>query len=387
MVKNVKKIRRAQRAPAQFGPVTSINTAPVAIGNSVRGSRPRVTNTSGGARVVGRDFAFALNSTASTITGWELIGGMPVTPSVLPSSVLRNYCQMYANFKVNRLIVHYITSSPTSQAGDILFYYERDRKAPMCDYSNSSFLPYVLSDPLTVIGPQWTNHSLVVNPVKDWKSTLYGMNADLNEDAAGSVFIFSKTNATNSPGYVLIDYDISFKEMSVNPRAGTLPVSRGQWNNFSFGATAVAVTSGTTQVGSTGSLTLQGKNLANVTSSLPTGTTNGDVFKCVACATASIALNTWTNTSLSTLFTNNVDIDTSITIDDGYTFYAKYVDTTAGGSTSGFFLYSTLEEAIIGGKASSVSSFYYAVTATVTWTLIVNASLVANTATLTQSSY
>jgi len=380
MVKNAKKM--ARKAVTRFGPISAINTAPVAIGNSIRGSQPRVTNFSGGARVVGRDFAFSLKGTASTLTNWELVGGMPITPAVLPSSVLRNYCQMFANFKVNKLVVHYITSSPTSQAGDVLFYYERDRKAPLCDYSNNSFLPYVLSDPLTIIGPQWTNHSLQVDPVKDWKSTLYGMNADLNEDAAGSVFLFSKTNTTSSPGYILVDYDISFKEMSVNPRAGTLPISRGQWNNFTIGEAARAVTSGSTQP----SPIIRGNDISNLTAGVPTGFSNGDVYKCVTCATASTTINTWTNVTLSNLLLYKDDIDTAVTVDDGFTFYIKVYDNTSGAGGQTILMFSTLEAALqpFGG---SLSSFYYGTTATITWALIVNASLVANVTSLMQSAY
>jgi hypothetical protein len=101
---------------------------------------------------------------------------MPITPCCLPSSILRNYCQMFNKFRVNKVIVHYITSSPTSQAGDVLFYYEKDRLAPMADYSSSSFLPYVLSDPHTVIGPQWTNHSAVIRRRRIGKPRYTGTN-------------------------------------------------------------------------------------------------------------------------------------------------------------------------------------------------------------------
>ena len=97
-----------------------------------------------------------------------------------------------------------------------MFYYERDPSSPMADYTSSNFLPFVLSDPNTVIGPQWTNHSMLVNPTADWKTTLFGNQVDLEEQTAGSLFLFSKTSSANSPGYILIDYDISFKELAVN---------------------------------------------------------------------------------------------------------------------------------------------------------------------------
>ena len=379
--KNIKKKTRARARslarPAAFGPVSQINTAPVSVGNSVRGSKPRVTQTTNGARVVGRDFAFALSATASTVTGWELIGGMPITPCVLPSSVLRNYCQMFQKFKVNSIVVHYITSSPTSQAGDVLFYYERDALAPMCDYSNSSFLPYVLSDAHTVIGPQWTNHSCLVKPVADWKTTLYGNQTDINEDKAGTIFFFSKTNAANSPGYLLIDYDISFKELSVNPRAGTLPIARGQ-SSFVCLDPGSSLTDGTAPAWALNTGTF--KTIANVVTAVPTGYTVGDIYKVILQVTASTQVNSaWSGTGTTPTTANLLQYadDTAITIDDGFTCYGR-----ASSSTS-MVLYSTLEQAVVGSSPLEAN-----VTATsVAVALCAEIQLVRNIDSLTQSSY
>ncbi len=356
--------RMKQRIIARPGPVATINTAPVAIGNSLRGMSPVVTRTKDGVRVVGRDFIFTASSTVAAATSWEVIGGMPLTPSVLPSSVLRNYAQMYAKFKVNRAAVHYITSSPTSQAGDILFYYERDRKGPFVDYTNNSFLPYVLSDGNTVIGPQWTNHTLIIKPTDGFNFTDYAMNADLNEDACGSVFLFSKTNSANSPGYMLMDYDITFKELCVNPRAGLLPVARGQWNQICLGKTATAVTSGVTNF----QPSIQGNNVGGSAAALPSLTTTGDIFKIifqVTNSTVSGVNSAWTNCNTTNLIVYNTAGSTSaVTIDDGFTCYGMY-------SNNVFNIYPTLEQAIV-----DTHMFLYGTTATVTYNLCAMISLV-----------
>lgn len=366
----------APRRAASFGPVSQINTAPVSVGNSVRGSRPRITQTTNGARVVGRDFAFALSATAAAVVSFELIGGMPITPCVLPSSVLRNYCQMFQKFKINRIIVHYITSSPTSQAGDVLFYYERDALAPMCDYTNSSFLPFVLSDPNTVIGPQWTNHSALIQPTADWKSTLYGNQNDLNEDKAGTLFFFSKTNAANSPGYLLIDYDISFKELSVNPRAGTLPIARGQ-------STFVTLDPGSTLTDGTAitwALNTAFKTIANVNSAVPTGFTIGDIYKVVLQVTSSQLVNsTWAGVGTTPTTSNLLQYadDTAISLDDGFTCYGLATSSTA------VVLYTTVENAI-----TKTSPLEANVTATsVVVALCAEMQFVRSVDALTQSSY
>lgn len=375
-----KTASRSLRAPASFGPVSQINTAPVSVGNSVRGSKPRITQTTNGARVVGRDFAFALSSSAAAVTGWEIIGGMPLTPCALPSSILRNYCQMFQKFKINSIVAHYITSSPTSQAGDILFYYERDRFSPMVDYSNSSFLPYVLSDPHTMIGPQWTNHSMLVKPTAEWKTTMFGNQTDLNEDAAGSLFLFSKTNAANSPGYLLIDYDISFRELSVNPRSGTLPIARAQ-------SSFVCLTTPTTftQANAAQFTLTSGKTIANSTSAPPTGYLPGDVYKVVLQITASTQVNAaWSGTGSPTVANLLTYADgTAITVDDGFTAYAVSLDGTS------FYLFPTVESAVANQESTSSQSLEWGVTVTAAGVVNICAEmqLVRNIDSYTQSAY
>ncbi|APG75688.1 hypothetical protein 3 [Beihai sobemo-like virus 25] len=370
----VRMARRKMAAPGGFGPVSTINTAPVSVGNSVRGSAPRVTQTTDGARVVGRDFAFALSGTSAAVTNWEIIGSMPITPAVLPSSILRNYCQMFNKFKVNSVTFHYITSSPTSQAGDVMFYYEKDRLAPSPDYSNSSFLPFVLSDPHTVIGPQWTNHSIRLTPTKDWKTTLFANQSDINEDAEGTIYFFSKTNSANSPGYLLMDYDIQFKELSVNPRAGTLPVARGQSTFVSL-----TPTTSTPTVGSAAQFAWNaGKTIANVTSTIPNGASQGDIYKCVIQWTASTLNNTFTGSVLP--ISDNIlryPSDNNITLDDGFTCYASYLG-------SNIRLFATLEAAVVNASgalewATTSTGFYVALCADI--------MLVRQTESGTQSSY
>lgn len=335
-----KKQSNAPRRAGSFGPVSTINTAPVSYGNSVRGSKPRVSQTTDGARVIGRDFAFSLSASAATVTNFELIGGMPITPAVLPSSILRNYVQMFQKFKVNSITIHYITSSPTSQAGDVLFYYERDALAPMIDYTSPSFLPFVLSDSHTVIGPQWMNHSALIKPTPDWKSTLYGNQTDLNEDKTGTVWMFSKTNAASSPGYILIDYDISFKELSVNPRSGTLPIARGQahFTCLDPGSTLTAGTSLTWAM-NTGAF----RTIANTVPTVPTGYTIGDIYKVILQITASTQVNAaWSGSGVTPTATNLLRYadNTAISADDGLTFYALATTSTQ------VVLYATMENAV-----------------------------------------
>jgi len=284
---------------------------------------------------------------------------------------------MFNKFKVNRIAVHYITSSPTSQAGDVMLYYEKDRTAPMCDYSNSSFLPYVLSDPNTIIGPQWTNHTVVLRPTKDWKTTLYGNEPDLNEDAEGTLFFFSKTNAANSPGYLLIDYDIQFKELSVNPRAGSLPIARGQATFVGLSSPTNAITTGT---GATWVWTSV-KNITGATSAAPTGAIPGDIYKLVVQYTATIpAGNTAWSGSVTPTTSNMLQYggtNRALTIDDGLTLYLSY------NTVSSLQLFPTLEAAVTNSDAIEWQTSI----TTLVFSLCAEIHLVRNVTDLTQAAY
>jgi hypothetical protein len=371
--KGMKRVARKKRTP-RFGPVTTINTAPVAIGNSVRGSKPHVMNSADGCRVIGRDFAFEAKGTVAAANNWSLIGGMPLTPAVLATSSLRSYAQMFSNFKINRLVVHYITSSPTSQAGDIMFYYERERNSPMVDFTNSSFLPFVLSDPNTVIGPQWQNHSVSIDPVKEWKNTNYGLQSDLNEESVGSVFLFSKTSSANSPGYLLVDFDITFKEMCVNPRAGIIPITRGLWNYVTIGKTNAGVTKNGLLF-----LDLAGNNPDGTLSTLPNGSMSGDVYKIVLLVTNSTVSGVnapWTNVTTASLLGYSTGGNLlPVTVDDGFTCYGVLIGNT-------YMMYPNLEAA----KAQT-GGLVWGLSATVDLKLCTMMSLVATNNTNSQSAY
>jgi len=247
---------------APFGPVSAINTAPVAIGNSLRGMKTQVFHTATGARVVGRDFGFQpLNS--GTVTAWVLVGGIPITPMCLPSSILRQMAAMYGQFKLRSLTAHFITSSPTSANGDIMFYVRRNEGSVLPGPTTSTFLPYVLSDEYTILGPQWTNHSVYLGPSANWKSTDMGATPKLELYSDRDLFLYSKTSTSDSPGYIILDYDYEFREVSINPRIGNVATFAGtaaQWNQVALvvsgaktaGTTALVVNSfGTTGIGGT----------------------------------------------------------------------------------------------------------------------------------------
>lgn len=370
------KMTRSKRTKNPSPPVSTVTTAPVSIGNTIRSVKPTIVQTPKSTQIVGRDYAFTSGATVAAATGWSLVGGIPITPAAFPSTILRSYTQMYSTFKVNRLVLHYITSSPTSQSGDVMFYYEVDRENPMIDITNNAFIPFVLSNPNSILGPQWSNHSMVLAPAGRIYSTSYGVGNDFLSEACGTVFLFSKTSSANSPGYVIMDYDITFTELAINPRAGVLPVARAVWSQICLGKTALATTSGATPI----IAYVQGNNQDGSASALPAGAQQGDIYKVITLPTNSVVSGVnaaWTNVTTTNLllFQTSGANSNSVTCDDGTTLYACYTN-------GGFYLYESYTNA-----CNDTNRLYYGVTATITYNLCCYISLLTSNTNFNQSAY
>lgn len=329
IMRKAKKSRTSTRVP-NFGAVSRITTAPVAIGNSMQGAKAQVINLPGGnVRVVGRDYAFTALGTGSA-TDWRPVGGFPLTPACFVSSTLRAYTQIYNKFKFNKLICHYITSSPTSSAGDVMFQVNKNRVDPCANYDASSFLNYALSDPHTVIGPQWTNHTCVITPSTPYRTIDIGMSPDIDYQSQGEVFLYSKTPEDNldSPGYVVIDYDITFGELSVHPRAGILPNPNLLYFPYNIGVNAGGYTVGQKLVFTDGTLGLGATTITKITST--PNYRSGDVYKFnvdLTSSTFATTIGTWTSLTMLSELINGANAALAIT--SGYTLYMVVYSSTA----------------------------------------------------------
>jgi hypothetical protein len=317
-----KKANMSSRSNPTFGNVATINTAPVAIGNSMRGMKSQILQTGTGVRILGRDFGFALTSTTSTITNWVLVGGMPINPACLPSSALRNIFLMYNQYRLKNFCAHYITSSATSSTGDIIFYCRRNEGSALPQPTTSTFLPFVLTDEFTVMGPQWTNHTFCLKPTGNWLDTDYGATGELSNYNEFDLFVYSKTSTTDSPGYIIIDYEFEFKELSLNPRAGiisTVAGAQAQWQQVGLAFTGSKTAGNVAQITNTGGTTITG---AVNTSWSPS---NGDIYEAILDVS-----NSYINTpnSKALIFgRDDLGSNLAITPNDGMIWYLVYEST------------------------------------------------------------
>ncbi len=307
-------LRRVGKEPGLFGPVAAIDTAPVSIGNTVQGSKPVVTQSAGGCRVRGRDYFLSVPGIAAVDTNWQFVAGAPLAPGCMVASAVRSFANAYTQYVIHRMSFHFITAESTANSGNIVLYICKDRAGPGLNTLSSNFLPVVLSDEHSVIGPLWTNNSAHFVPVPEWRPTDIFNAEDLRHQAVGELMVFTKSAALQAPGYVLVDYDISFREMSVNLKTLALPVSRMKY-------TQVALTrNGSNTAGDKAILFMNSGSLldAVTTSAPPPGTAPGDVFKVVM----SLSNNGLGGLAANAVFAiNAIDGNVAITLTEGFTCY------------------------------------------------------------------
>jgi hypothetical protein len=293
----------AQLAP--FGGVSEISAAPVSLGNTIRSVKQTVMPHSGGVRVVGRDFVQAVGGTSVAFSNWCLQGGVSLSPIALNASGLRGFFQTYEQYKWNRVNAHYVTSSPTSIAGDILIVYHRNHGGPKVNHLSANFLSYALSTESALIGPQWTNHSV---EILSGNGTLLNTDVlnveDVQHQADGELLVYTKntTNGTSpdQPGYILIDYDITFTGRMLNSRVQTLPSGIFKWfpTALAQGGAVAAADQVSLDIGTANTYT-------GTAAQLPPGTVPGTVFQVVFDTQNATFGGTLTVGTLSTMWSVN----------------------------------------------------------------------------------
>lgn len=158
------------------------------------------------------------------------------------------------------------------------------------------------------------------------------------------MFVYTKTSANStigSPGYVLVDFDITFTTLQTSPRELTFPLSRLKYSchGISIPATSPAIGDIFTPL-TTGAI-LDGTSV-NPLSNDPAARL-GDIYKVVMLPDYGVFINCSASTLMAFGLRNSLatPAPVNVTVDDGFTCYAVLVNLSNGV----ILLYSTYEEA------------------------------------------
>lgn len=296
---------RGKRAPGMspFSGVSQVSAAPVSIGNTIRSTALTVRRTGDGVVAIGRDFVQVVGGTTNSFTNWTLQGGMALSPMALNASSLRGYFQSHQQYRFIKLCAHYVTSSPTSTSGDIMIMYHANHGGPKVDHTSNNFMAYALSTASTVLGPQWTNHSVDIHTKSNWLGTDVLNAEDVEHQADGELLVYTKNttnvNIADAPGYLLLDYEVEFKSLMTNPRIASIPSGVFKWFPTAAFINATATAGDPVRIDVNTASTYNG-----LAGTVPPNTSQGTIFQMVL-DFQSASFGILTPASLTTLFAIN----------------------------------------------------------------------------------
>lgn len=324
------------KRPMGSVPGTSFVSPPTAIGATSVGVDPVIEHIGGKmVRITGCDFLATATPLVSTWVTWANVAGMVLAPYAMGNNSLSDMARMYAEYRFDRLIITYVPSVGTTTPGHVAVYRMASRSSPGIDQNASSFLPYVLNQRGGAIGPVWQPLSVDFPCSGRWLTTVPLDGTDPDDEAEGEVFVatsnFAATGTSPSIGIIKITYQVSFREMTRNPRTTLIPLQQ-QYLPICLGASAITAAAGTSLTLNTASTDQAGNTAVN-----PTGIGNGDVYKFII----DITRSTSDVVSLTTIFGVSFlgTTQTITVVNNTFTVYLLY-------SATNWNLYSTYENAM-----------------------------------------
>lgn len=240
------KLRGGQRFAGRIGKgltrafaPTRVAAAPVSIGTSIGSSKPFTRSTSNGVVVTGREFLLPV--TQINNTNWQVGALAPLHPAYYPASTMGTMARAYQYYRFSSIVVHFVTKEPTSTNGEVLLTYSPNVLEPVEDGSGAQFLARSMTRATSTLGPIWQNHSMSI-PCDNVFRKVDAFNASTyNDNVAGEVQVFTLAGSADTSGYMLIDYQLEFKDAMYTPHSSSIPLSTGPGLNYTVTQATAAI--------------------------------------------------------------------------------------------------------------------------------------------------
>jgi len=210
----------------------NVLAAPASIGSALRGSIPTISKVGNGTRVVARDLVSVLSATASS--DMELVACVELNPCYFSNAYMTNFAKMYSKFQFNAVTAHFVTDLPTSQQGTVILTYRQNINDPHYRWTTNTFYQKVMTTPGSQIGSMWVNHSMTPKLDRSIKDVDLKTSLDPNDGSSGAIFVYMKYDGVAVPGYIVLDYDITFTQMAQQARISHIPYPQGNWLKHNY---------------------------------------------------------------------------------------------------------------------------------------------------------
>jgi hypothetical protein len=208
------------------GPSTMhLSMAPVAIGTTIRGGKPKITRSIETARIAGNDFIGTVEGQGVSTFG--LGKSALLSPAYFASTFLGNLARSYEKYRWNKLRIHYVPKVATTVTGQIILASQRSVSEPGLQPESGTFLQRAMSQGNAVFGPLWTEHYIDIDCTNEFQLIDPTTTSDIDDCVHEELQVYTQINSAQQCGYLFAEYDVSFMEPIYQPHSTSLPIATG----------------------------------------------------------------------------------------------------------------------------------------------------------------
>lgn len=220
--KKMPKLVSANR-PSQGVKYTS---APVAVGTTIRASKPTLTRTNDSARMAGRDFIASVECSGST-SSFGLGKSALLSPAYFASTFLGNIARSFEKYHWNKLRIHYVPKVATNAKGQIILCSQRSVTEPGLQPESGTFLQRAMSQGNAVFSPLWTAAYIDIDVDNEFRLVDPTTTSDLDDCIHEELQVYTQSPDVGQVGYLIAEYDVTFKEPIYQPHSTSIPIVTG----------------------------------------------------------------------------------------------------------------------------------------------------------------
>lgn len=200
-------------------------TVPVAIGSTIRSVKPAITRNLDSTRVVGRDFVASVE--AQGVSAFGIGKSAMLSPAYFNTTQLGNLARSFEKYRWNRLRIHYIPKVSTTATGQVVLCSSKSVTLPCLQPESGVFLQRAMSQGNACFTPLWQNAYIDIDCDSTWCLCDAAAGVDLDDNIHEELQVYSQAGVSGQVGYLIAEYDITFKEPLYSMHAAAIPYPTG----------------------------------------------------------------------------------------------------------------------------------------------------------------
>lgn len=199
--------------------------APVAVGTVFRSVKTTHTQTKNGSVLSGSDFIGAVEGQGVATFG--LGKSALLSPAYFLATFLGNISRSYEKYRWRKLRINYVPKVSTGLNGQVILCSSHSVSEPCLQPEAGTFLARAMSQGNASMGPLWMENHIDIQTGNSWYMVDPTTTTDPDDAIAEELQVYVQTQTVGQVGYLYVEYEIEFSQLTYQPHSTSIPISTG----------------------------------------------------------------------------------------------------------------------------------------------------------------